>query len=210
MALRFRKSLTGKGQDRFMRRSKKRKVSDKENKGESTLFLGARKALIGGILAACIALGGQWLIGQVYTGFEARRFLETMIPTTRTLCFAIITASSTILALMLTLLSVTDQVDSDFDETFYRRVERIGLLSTITLITAVLLLLFINMPLQESEELPSSWFTTIYYVVLSFSAAIAGLLVAVVLMLFNTISGLIDALCPSPEDDEKEQDEDDF
>ena len=146
------------------------------------------------------------MIGQIYSGFEARQLLETMIPTTRTLCFAIITASSTILALMLTLLSLTNQVDSDFDQTFYRRVERIGLLSTITLITAILLLLFINLPLQESDDLPGSWFTAIYYVIITFSAAIAGMLVAVVLMLFTTISGLIDVICPTPEDGDNQND----
>ena len=178
--------------------------AENQNQSEKKKFSLTKTALVGGIFTAGVTICGQWLIGMIYSGFEARRLLETMIPTTRTLCFAIITASSTILALMLTLLSLTNQVDSDFDATFYRRVERVGLLSTITLITSILLLSFINMPLQESNDLPSSWFTTIYYLVIGFSAGIAGLLVAVVLLLFTTISGLIDVICPSPEDEESQ------
>jgi len=55
---------------------------------------------------------------------------------------------------MLTLLSLTHMVDTDFSVSFYRRIRRIGFLSCIALITSILVLLFLSVRLQESEKVP--------------------------------------------------------
>lgn len=173
-----------------------------EQKGKHTLFIGSKKALLGGVLAAAIALAGQWLIGQVYSGYEARRLLEAMTTSAHYLGGAVVTASATIIALMLTMLSLTNQAKKDFETVFYKRIERIGVLATISLIGGILLLLFLSVPLQEADTVPSRWFTSIYYVLISFLAILSGLLVAIVLMLLNAMTSLIDVVRPEVNEDD--------
>ncbi|MEO8072204.1 MAG: hypothetical protein ABI686_03050 [Acidobacteriota bacterium] len=78
------------------------KPSDEQHKSEHILFFGSEKAVYRGILAAAIALGGQWLVGQVYNSYEAQQLLETVASSSRYLGTSIVTASATIIALMLT------------------------------------------------------------------------------------------------------------
>ena len=118
------------------------------------------------------------------------------MPSARAVGSAIVTAAGTILALMLTMLSLTNQARSSFDRIFYQRVERIGLLSTIALAMGTLLLLFLSIPIQESQQVPSSWYSYVYYVVIALTASLSGLLVAIVLMLYNAMTSLIQVLRP--------------
>jgi uncharacterized integral membrane protein len=180
------------------------KASEQEQ-GEQTLFLGAKRALAGGVLAAVIAVAGQWFIGQIYSGAEARRLIEAMVPSSRAVGSSVVTASGTILALMLTMLSLTSQAKTSFDSIFYKRIERIGLLSTIALVAGILLLLFLSVPLQESKNVPNSWYRGVYYVLVALTAGIAGLQVGIVLMLLNAMSSLIAVLRPTLQGEEKSQ-----
>lgn len=174
-------------------------AEDSEQKqGERTLFLGAKRALAGGVLAAAIALAGQWFVGQIYSGAEARRLIEAMVPSARAVGSSVVTASGTILALMLTMLSLTNQAKTSFDAIFYKRIERIGLLSTIALVAGILLLLFLSIPLQESKNVPNSWYGNVYYVLIALTAGIAGLLVGIVLMLLNAMTSLMAVLRAEP------------
>ena len=184
----------------------KPKDSDAQE-GQDSLVDGVKRALIGGILAAVIALAGQWLVGQIYNGYEARKLIETIIPSANFLTSSIVTASATILALMLTMLSITRQTETNFDNDFFRRIEHIGLLTTISLSGSILVLLFLSVPLQESDNMPSHWFTVIYYVLIICLALLTGLIVAIVLMLFNAITSLIEVVRPSAHDDEDETEE---
>lgn len=183
-----------------------------QHKGEHTLFLGTRKALIGGILAATVALVGQWLVGQVYNGYKARELLEAVVSSSLYLASSIVTAAATIIALMLTMLSMTKQTEGEFDSIFFKQIQRIALLSTIALSAGILLLLFLSMPLQESDQVPSNWFTTVYYVLIVFVAGLSGLSVGIVLMLLNAVNSLIDVVRPSVDEDvedakDREEDE---
>lgn len=172
--------------------------------GEVKLFVGSRRALYGGITAGAVALGGQWLLGSIYSGYEARQFLESMSSSALYFGSAIVTAAATILALMLTILSLTSQSDDDFDKIFYLRVERIGKLATVALMGGIILLLFLSIPIKEADNVPSSWFTIIYYILMTFLAALAGILIAIVLMLQNAISSLIRVIRPSAEREKEE------
>lgn len=162
--------------------------------GEQTLFVGVKRALVGGVLAAGVALAGQWFVGQVYSGTEARSLVDALVPAARSVGSSVVTASGTILALMLTMLSLTSQASTTFDRVFYHRIRRIGFLSTIALSSGILLLLFLSIPVQESNAVPSSWFRVVYYVLSVLTAGLAGLLVAIVLMLFNAMTSLIKVL----------------
>ena len=187
----------------------KQKSSDKakpskKRTGKSNLYTGGRRALIGGVLAASVALVGQWMVGRVYSGYEALQLLEGLNSAALFLGSSVVTASATILALMLTLLSLTDQTDSDFDIDFYHRIKRIGLMATVAFSGGMILLLFLSVPIKESDNVPSRWFTIIYYILVTFSAVLSGLLVSLVLMLFNAVTSLIDVVRPSVNDEDKE------
>ena len=108
----------------------------------------------------------------------------------------VITASATILALMLTMLSLSRHATSSLESEFFKRVEQIGLLSTIGLIASVLLLLLLSMPVEESQQLPSSWYTFVYYFFVTLTAGVAGTLVTIVLMLYNALKTIITVLSP--------------
>lgn len=184
--------------------TRRKKANQNDQKSKNTLFIGGKKALFGGLLAAGIALGGQWMIGEIYSGYEARRLLESMSAAAHYLGSAVVTASATILALMLTMLSLSNQADKEFSTDFYKRIERIGVLTTISLTGGILLLLFLSVPFQEDNSVPSHWFTTIYYIMIGFLAILSGLLVAIVLMLLNAITSLIDVVRPSVNEDDSE------
>lgn len=190
--------------------NKKSNASDEKHKSQHTFFFGSKKALYGGLLAGAIALGGQWLVGQVYNGYEARQLLEAVASSSLYLGSSIVTASATIIALMLTMLSMTNQTDSDFGAVFYKRIQQIARLSTIALSAGILLLLFLSIPLQESDQVPADWFRSIYYVLITFVAGLSGLAVGIVLMLLSAINSLIDVVRPSTDEeveDAKEREE---
>lgn len=101
------------------------------------------------------------------------------------------------------MLSLTNQVKTNFDTIFFKRIERIGLLSTIALAAGLLLLLILSIPLQESEKVPGSWYTTIYYILIVLTAGLVGLMISVVLMLLNAMKSLLSVLRPGKNKGEK-------
>ena len=50
----------------------------------------------------------------------------------------------------------------------------------------------LNLPITESKEVPSTWFSSIYYVSLGMAALLGGGFVAVVTMLYETIANVIE------------------
>ncbi len=166
---------------------------ESQQQSQHLLFVGAKRALVGGLLAGGVAIVGQYLVGRVYTGAEARQLLQAVVPSARSLGTSVVTASSTILALMLTMISLSRHATSQLEQTFFKRIQRIGLLSTVGLIAAMLLLLFLSIPIQESDQLPASWYSIVYYT-LTITAAVTGLLVAIVLMLYNAMGSLVKVL----------------
>lgn len=77
---------------------------DGERDGRAPRFIGAKWALAGGAFTALFAVGVMSLVGRV-GDYQARRLLEATIPTIRFLSSSVMTASATVLALMLTMLA---------------------------------------------------------------------------------------------------------
>lgn len=153
-----------------------------------------RAALIGVISAAAILLG-SWIINMT-SGGAPRILLESMLPSVRSLCSAVMTASSTILALMLTMLSLSSGQGSKFKPDYFERTKQIAMLDTAVFIAAILLLSFISVPLSESQDVPENWYMILYYFTLTATAVLSGSLIAVVIMLYNAVKGLIRMLHP--------------
>ena len=151
------------------------------------LFEGDRRwTLTGGFLAVGVTAFGAWATGRA-SGFEAQALLMGMLPTTRFLCSGVMTASATTLALMLTLLSVSANAGSTLKKTHYERVQHIALLSAIAFSLATAVLLLLNIPVEHADNVTTGWYKVLYYGFLSASAVVGGLLVVIVLMLYNTV-----------------------
>ena len=153
------------------------------------------QAVIGGGLAAVLSVTGVILTGQV-SGFEARRLLEAIMPSIHFLSSSVLMASATIMALMLTLLSLSKGTNTTLRPIHYQRIQRTSLLDALAFIGSVVLLMFVSIPLGESQEVVSDWYVPIYYMLLLFAAALGGLLVTIVLSIYNIINSMIYLLSP--------------
>lgn len=161
----------------------------------------SRAAYTAGGVAAALILLALWAVGTM-GGHEAASLLEATLPTIRFLCSTAAAAAVTILALMLTALSVSQGVDDGLDDDHYSRVRQISMFSIGALIGSVFLLMFLVVPLGESDKVPVQWFTALYYFILSATAVLGGLLVMISLMLYQAIEGMIGVLHPSASTDE--------
>ncbi|MGM0933059.1 MAG: hypothetical protein ACQEWD_06405 [Bacteroidota bacterium] len=63
------------------------------------------------------------------------------------------------------------------------------LCSTVILGSSTILVLM--KPITESQEVPGSWYTTIYYISLGVAALLGGGLIAIITMLYGTIANII-------------------
>jgi hypothetical protein len=146
-------------------------------------------------VAGGVALAGMLLV-NVGSGSEARFLLEAMMPSVRFLCSAVMTASATILALMLTLISFSSAQERRLKRAHYDRVRQIAFVDTATFAAAIIFLLIISVPLAEAAEIPAGWYSVVYYVTVVYAAALGGALIAIVLMLYQAITDLIGVIHP--------------
>lgn len=153
----------------------------------------SRVIFVAGISAIFASLG-TLTIGSIGDA-KGYQLLKAIEPTTRTVCFTAIGASATIMALMMTGLSIGKGWSRNFRPEHYDRIRQISLLSTLTIILAIFLLLFFNVPIKESEAF-DTWYATIYYAVSIWSSIIGGMLIATVFLLYNAIVVLILAVDP--------------
>ncbi len=163
------------------------------NGGEARL-VDTRWAIAGGLVTALFALGVMSLVGRI-GDYEARRLLEASMPTIRFLSSSTMTASATILALMLTLLGMSRDTDAQLKSRHYRRIQQASVMAVITLITSVGVLMVLTFPLDESEQL-QDFYNVVYYTLLGVSSILGGMMVTVVLMLLNAIRELVGVFRP--------------
>lgn len=153
-----------------------------------------RSALAGGGLATVVFLATALGMGSVGDR-EALHVLESTLPTIRFLCSGAIGAAATVLALMLTLLGLSQDLDSRIHPDYFRRIQHIATLCVWVLIGAVGLLLILCVPLGESDTL-ATWYNVIYYGVLVLASLLGGALVAIILTLHVAVRALLAAAHP--------------
>lgn len=149
-----------------------------------------KRALIGGIVSTIIMATGTFILGEI-SGYKAKELLAGSLSGINMLCNTVILGASTILALMLTLLSLSRASTSNLNKQHYLDVLRIAKFDTILIIGAILTFMLLNLPLTESAEVPSTWYASIYYVSLAMASILGGGLIAVVTMLYGTIANII-------------------
>ncbi|MEJ1221367.1 hypothetical protein [Sediminicola sp. 1XM1-17] len=149
-----------------------------------------KRALLGGGISLLIITAGTFLLGHL-SGYEAKVLIKNSIDGLNTLCNTIALASATILALLLTLLSLSSSATSKLKEEHYRHVLLIAKVDTTVFIASVMAFLLLNLPITESDSVPNNWFNTIYYISLAISSVLSSALIVVVLMLYNTVANII-------------------
>ena len=151
------------------------------------------RPLIGGAATAAVCLGATLALGA-QSDAEALRLVESIVPTLRFLASSLITACATILALMLTVLGLSLDTEHQLVEDHYERVRQIARWTAFGFLAALFFLLVLTVPLFESEKIPATWYSTIYYAFLSFASLLAGYVSTIVLMLYDTLSDMIEAV----------------
>ena len=149
-----------------------------------------KRSLVGGIVSTIIMGIGTFILGQI-SGYKALELLRNSMSGINMLCNTVILGSTTILALMLTLLGLSRSSDSSLTNRHYRDVLMIAKADTILIVTAVITFLLLNLPIRESEEVVKSWYEIIYYISLGMASLLGGGFIAVVMMLYGTITNVI-------------------
>ncbi|MFW6193070.1 MAG: hypothetical protein ACOC83_06255 [Gemmatimonadota bacterium] len=147
-------------------------------------------AIAGGAFTAAAIFGMLFVLGSVGT-WEARALLESSLPSVRFLASTAGTASATILALMLTLISLSHSTDVQLRHVHYARVRLISWLASIALLISIALLVVLVVPLGEADRVPTAWLDRMYYAVVAFSATLGGVMFSLVVMLLYAVLGLI-------------------
>lgn len=164
---------------------------DKDEEQEYARWKRDATVAVGAGVGAAVLMGlGTFAVGNVGSN-EARLLLEAMMPTSRFLASSVMTASATILALMLTLLGMTVKADVTLQTTFYHRIRQIAFYDMLLLVGAISFLVLHCIPITKSDELPEWWYPAVYYSLLAVSAVIGGAMVSVVAMLYATLRDLI-------------------
>jgi hypothetical protein len=151
-------------------------------------------AIVGGgvaIVAFFALVVGVGAIGD----FRALSVIEAVLPTTRFLASAAVTAGVTVLALLLTLLGLSLTENVSFDARLYSRARYIAILGVVVIVLGVALLLAVTLPLAEVEDL-SGLYDVLYYILAGAISVLGGVLVSLGLMISATLIGLIDMFHP--------------
>ncbi len=149
-----------------------------------------KRALLGGVISAVFIGLGAYGLGNI-SGYEAKSLITSSLPGINALCNTIVLASATILALLLTLLSISSGIKSKLKNEHYKHVLLIAKIDTVVFVAAMIVFQLMNIPVTEADNVPNSWYSAIYYVSLGLSAILSGGLIVVVLMLYNTVDSII-------------------
>ncbi len=148
------------------------------------------RALYSGTLAAIVIFLGTYFTGRLGP-YEAQTNIQEMRPSLRFICSSTLTATSTILALLLTLLSFSGSTERNIKAEHFDRVKWIARLSTLAFAAAIVLLLFLNLPLKNTEVKLDGFYRWSYYGLLVYGSLLGGLMISVVLMLYRAAKAII-------------------
>lgn len=149
-----------------------------------------KRSIFGGLLFLLIVAMGSFLTGHL-SGYEAKELIKVSVSGLNTLCNTIVLASATILALLLTILGLSNKTSSELREGHYINIMMIARVDTIVFVGSLLSFVLFNLPVAESENIPPHWYEAIYYITLALSGILSAALIVVVLMLYGTVINII-------------------
>ncbi|THH39334.1 hypothetical protein [Neolewinella litorea] len=133
---------------------------------------------------------GTYLLGTI-TSQEAIQNLQEVRPTLRFTASGLMTSTATILALMLTLLSFSQQTDRKLKAYHYDRIGYIAHFAAVIFIAALVLLMVLNVPISNAEETFAGFYNVVYYVMLTYTALLGGSMITVILLLYQAARDII-------------------
>ncbi len=153
----------------------------------------SRYPLLGGGIITFLGLAAAVLIREI-NSYEAKQFMNSSQSNINMLCNTIILASATILALLFTVLGLSSGTEIKLKKAFYRRIKQVALFDTICFVMTMIVFLSLNFPIEKSGDVPTFYYKAIYYATAIAASIIGGMMVTVILLLYNTISDLIHIL----------------
>lgn len=144
------------------------------------------------------ATGGVYGIGEG----EAREIIDTLQSSSLYYGAAIMTSSATILALMITMLSLTNSSEKDFEDEVYTNLKAIALLCVLSFIGGVALLFFISFPVKELDKINNDYIIYFFYAITAWNGLLAGHMISVILILKNIALATIDRFNPNLDDED--------
>ena len=157
-------------------------------------------SLVGGSLTAATIFAGTYLLGGV-SDAEAIDNLREIRPTLRFTASGTMTATATIVALMLTLLSFSKQTEDKMKGWHYERIRWIARFSAGTFIAALVLLMILNVPINNAEESFATVYNWVYYFMMAYAALLGGVMVTVILLLYEATQDIILVMHPNTDAD---------
>ena len=155
-----------------------------------TSFSIIKSALVGGVLSAVVIFLGTYLLGNI-SDAEAIENLQEIRPTLRFTASGSLTATSTILALMLTLLSFSQQSERKLRAYHYNRIWWIARFAAIVFVAALILLMTLNVPINNAHEAFHGLYNVVYYTLLVYTALMGGMLITIILLLYQAARDII-------------------
>ena len=149
-----------------------------------------RSALVGGLLSAAVIFVGTQLLGNI-SDSEAVANLQEIRPTLRFTASGTMTATATILALMLTLLSFSQNAERKLRGYHYDRIWWIARFCAGIFIMALVLLMVLNVPINNAEESFGGRYNMVYYILLVYAALIGGFMITIILLLYQATRDII-------------------
>lgn len=166
-------------------------------------FVDSLWAMIGGGVATGIILIVVYVVGSV-SGYSALQLLDATLPSIRFLSSTVATGGVTILALMVTLLGLSQSVDTDLERVHYHRIQQIAYMATVAISAAILLLVFLSIPVEQSDDVVLKYAEGVYYGVVVMTSLLGGIMITLVLMLLSAVRSLLHVVAPSLEDEPSE------
>ena len=150
-----------------------------------------RQALVSGGIAVTVMAAGVLVIGVSGVAENPQSLLEATLPVARSLFTTAMIASSTMLALMLSMLGMTS--DEHIKSAFYDRIQQAATFATAAFCVSTVIVLLLVIPFQQGDP-GRTLYTVLYYAVTGVGALVGGALVAVVVTLHGAIGNLIGLL----------------
>lgn len=157
-------------------------------------------ALVGGGIATAMILAVVYIVGSV-SGYSALQLLDATLPSVRFLSSTVATGGVTILALMVTLLGLSHSVETELERVHYHRIQQIAYMATVAIAAAILLLVFLSIPVEESDDVVLKYAEWVYYGIIIMTSLLGGIMITLVLMLLTAVRGLLHVVAPSLEDE---------
>lgn len=166
-----------------------------------------RALIVAWTIAIVVTVGVIIVTGNIYSIHQAKNLVEAVQKATLYYCSAIITAAATIIALMLTLLSLTHNKMEQPQKEIFIRLNAITHLSVIAFVEAIILLLIISFPVEDFKNMEATWYHYSYYIITIWNGMLAAHMIATILILRGITKNIIGYLSPDYDDEGNRKDD---